>query len=104
MRSRYSAFALKQTDHLWSTMHSTHPDRLRSRDNVIRELKKNCNRYSYPQLEILKVEEPGADGAAYVTFRAGVLDGAQAVGFVERSRFLKEAEGWRYVDGTPGTP
>jgi len=33
-----------------------------------------------------------------------VLDGAQAVGFVERSRFLKEAEGWRYVDGTPGTP
>lgn len=100
MRSRYSAFALKQTDHLWRTLHSSHPDRKRRRDDVIRELRKNCNRFRYPALRILSVEDSGEP--AFVTFHATVMDGPRDVGFTERSRFLREDGGWKYVDGTAG--
>ena len=99
MRSRYAAFALKQTEHLWRTLHTTHPDRARRKDDVLRDLKKTCNRFGYPRLDILEVVEPNANGEAYVTFRATLTERGRDVGFTERSRFLQEDGAWKYVDG-----
>src|SRR3954464_15162506 len=67
MRSRYSAFALKQTDHLVRTLHSSHPDAHLRRETLVASLKRNCNRHRYPKLEILRVENPNANGEAFVT-------------------------------------
>jgi SEC-C motif-containing protein len=103
MRSRYAAFALKQTDHLYRTLHPSHPDRARPKDDVMRALKKTCNRFTYPQLDILEVVEPNAAGEAFVTFHATLLDQGRDVGFTERSRFLRDGNAWTYVDGVMPT-
>ncbi|MEW5847564.1 MAG: YchJ family metal-binding protein [Myxococcota bacterium] len=99
MRSRYAAFALAQVDHLWRTLHSSNPDAQRPREEVRRELKRNCNRFRYPRLVVLASDGPDESGVARVLFWAQVQDGARDVGFVERSTFRREGGGWRYVDG-----
>ena len=104
MRSRYAAFALKQTNYLYATLHSSHPDRQGPRAPVIGQLKKTCNRFTYPALHILNVEPPDAEGNAFVTFRAVLLDHGTDVGFVERSRFVQEDGAWRYVQAMPLPP
>ena len=38
MRSRFSAFALGETEYLWRTLHPEHPDRVRGHDALVAEL------------------------------------------------------------------
>lgn len=99
MRSRYSAFALKQTDHLVRTLHPDHEDARRLRVLLVAELKRTINRLTYAGLTVHGSEPEDAQGNAFVTFTAHLRDGPRDVGFTERSRFRQFQGTWRYIDG-----
>jgi SEC-C motif-containing protein len=86
MRSRYSAFALGDVDHVFRSWHpSTRPDDLVELPHV-----------EWRGLEVLDVVGGGpADDTGVVEFRALHATGA----LHERSRFVRRAGRWVYVDG-----
>ncbi|KZE42176.1 preprotein translocase [Microbacterium sp. T32] len=90
MRSRYTAFALGDANHLARTWHPrTRPDEVDLDDGTV--------------WEGLVVEEAGEDGdAATVTFRASWRRGAERGVLAERSRFVRRGGRWVYVDGDVG--
>ena len=89
MRSRFSAFALDHAPYLWSTLHSTHPDRQKPEADVLRSLRRASRAYSYDALQILD------HAGAQVLFLATLSKSA----FVERSGFAQEGGAWKYVRG-----
>jgi SEC-C motif-containing protein len=86
MRSRYTAYVLGDVDHLFRSWHpATRPDDLDS-----------LPRLDWRGLEILDVVEGGpADDHGIVEFRATHAAGS----LHERSRFLRRAGRWVYLDG-----
>lgn len=85
MRSRYSAFVLRDADYLLASWHpSTRPKKL-VLDPDIRWL----------GLEVISASGGVFDTEGLVEFRATHDSGTQT----ERSRFVREAGRWYYVDG-----
>jgi SEC-C motif-containing protein len=86
MRSRYTAYALGDVDHLFRTWHpATRPDDL-----------DQLSRLDWRGLEILEVVDGGtADDHGIVEFRATHAGGTMH----ERSRFMRRAGRWVYLDG-----
>lgn len=87
MRSRYSAYVLKNNTYLSDTWHpTTRPAELDvSADEVV-----------WQQLQLLSTEKGGeSDEDGRVEFVAHYQGGQ----LHERSRFVKEAGHWYYVDG-----
>jgi SEC-C motif-containing protein len=99
MRSRYAAFALKEVDYLWRTLHADHDDRSRPAADVLREFREASRTNRYMGLRILDVREPDAGGIARVVFEARVFRKGRDLSFVESSEFLHDGEGWRYLRG-----
>ncbi len=87
MRSRYSAFVLKNDDYLLATWHpSSRPHDL--------DLSRDVTRWQ--RLQIIACDQGlEGDSVGYVEF-AAFYDGGQ---LHERSRFLREEGRWFYVDG-----
>jgi len=93
MRSRYSAFALGLADYIIAT---THPDNSDYREDVAswrEEILAFSHHTSFLGLRILSFE-PGQE-ESFVTFEATLSSDI----LKERSRFLKPAQRWLYVDG-----
>lgn len=87
MRSRYSAFVLGRTDHLLASWHPrTRPAELALEPGV-----------QWLGLEVRAHVQSGAD-AAEVEFVARHRLGGRATRQHERSRFVREAGRWFYVD------
>ena len=86
MRSRYTAYVLGDVDHLFRSWHpSTRPDDLLQLPHV-----------DWLGLEILETVDGGpGDDHGIVEFRASHGGG----GLHERSRFLRRAGRWVYLDG-----
>lgn len=86
MRSRFSAYALGDVDHLFRSWHpSTRPDDLAELPRV-----------DWVGLEIVEVVDGGpADDTGIVEFRARHAGGV----LHERSRFVRRAGRWVYLDG-----
>ena len=96
MRSRYSAYVLKDVDYL---LHTTHPSTRRFFD---RESTKNWARQSaWQKLEVISIADGNAkDKIGTVEFKAYYLDSnSQPHIHHEHSRFIKELGKWFYVDG-----
>src|SRR6187431_2086502 len=74
MRSRYSAFALKELGYLWRTLHPDHPDRSRPEAEVLRGLRATTSALKYPGLSVLGEQPPGEDGVARVLFLARIFE------------------------------
>ena len=90
MRSRYTAFALGDADHL----HRTWPPRTRPAEVVIDP------RVRWTGLTIHAMVAGGeGDDTGEVTFEARFVTGSGPDSFVERSRFERRADRWVYVDG-----
>jgi SEC-C motif-containing protein len=91
MRSRYSAFARGDADHLLRTWHrSTRPARLTV-----------DGRQRWTRLRILATERGGpADADGTVEFRAHFRAAGEPGSLHERSRFVRENGEWFYIDGT----
>ncbi|WP_344941253.1 YchJ family protein [Actinomadura miaoliensis] len=90
MRSRYSAFALGETDYLLRSWHpATRPPQL--------ELDPGLR---WQRLEILSVADGGpSDRKGTVEFRAHYVQGGQAGELHEVSRFVRHDDAWVYVQG-----
>ena len=104
MRSRYSAFALREVEYLWRTLHPGHPDRARPKEEVLRELRAVAGSHRYPGLRVLDSRPPDETGTARVLFHARVFERGKDRSFVERSEFRHDGTGWRYLRGEPRTP
>jgi SEC-C motif-containing protein len=101
MRSRYSAFALKEVEYLWRTMHPEHPDRAQPKEEMLRELRAVASGHKYPGLRVLDRSLPSdTTGTAEVLFHARVFEKGLELSFVERSQFRHDGTGWRYLSGT----
>jgi SEC-C motif-containing protein len=89
MRSRYSAYVLGRTDYLLATWHPrTRPADLPPPEPGLRWL----------GLQVRSHQLQGAD-AATVEFVARSKLGGRAHRLQEKSRFVREAGRWFYVDG-----
>lgn len=90
MRSRYSAFALRNASYLLRTWHpTTRPDTL--------DLP-SARRWT--RLRVLATERGGADDTdGVVEFRAHFRDSGEPGTLTERSRFERVDGEWTYVDG-----
>ncbi|MFJ4038059.1 YchJ family protein [Microbacterium sp. NPDC090007] len=87
MRSRYTAFALGDTAHLARSWHPrTRPDRIEADDGT-----------RWTGLDIVEAHEDV--DAAVVEFRATWWHAGEAGRLHERSRFVRRAGRWVYVDG-----
>jgi SEC-C motif-containing protein len=98
MRSRYSAFALGEVDHLLRTQPSDQPLAERRRS-----LEASCRQLRWRQLEIVAVEAGAElDQEGSVSFVAHYSAGGQRGVLRERSRFGREggrADGaWLYLE------
>ena len=93
MRSRYTAFALREPRHLLRSWHpTTRPDDL-SLDDALEWL----------SLEVLATERGGPfDREGVVVFEARFREGEGRGALRERSRFVREGREWFYLDGTAG--
>jgi SEC-C motif-containing protein len=99
MRSRFSAFARKDAEYLWKTLHPGHADRARPKEEVIKSIKRSAASLRYMRLSVLDSEEPDEEGTARVLFVAEVFEKGRDLTFMELSRFQRTNEGWRYLDG-----
>lgn len=104
MRSRYSAFALKQVDYLWRTLDPEHPDRARPKEEVLRELRAFTASHKFPELSVLGYQPPDASGTARVLFFARVFESGKDRSFLELSDFRHDGAGWRYLTGVTKLP
>jgi len=87
MRSRYTAYAVRDADHLVRTWHPrTRPAVLELDDETV-----------WDGLAVHDADE--ADGTGVVDFTASWHVGADHGRLTERSRFVRRAGPWVYVDG-----
>lgn len=95
MRSRFSAYALKQIDYLYET---THPDK--RDDDFKREMTAWANRAEFTRLEILgKRQGRSLDKVGKVEFIAYYRQFGEEKKMYEISRFKRFKGRWHYFDG-----
>jgi SEC-C motif domain protein len=100
LRSRFSAFALRDARYLWKTLDAEHPDREHPEAEMQRVIKRSAEQLRYMRLHVLDRREPDEAGVAKVLFLAEVYDKGRNVSFIELSSFRHDGEGWRYFEGT----
>ncbi len=97
MKSRFSAYAFKQSNYIIKTTHKENQD---YSENIL-EWKKEIEIFSsntdFDKLEILEFIKGEIE--SFVTFRANLFQNKNDVSFIEKSRFKKEDNIWFYVDG-----
>lgn len=92
MRSRYSAYVMRNGAYLHRSWHSS----TRPNKKGLLQLPP----MDWVGLEIVRTEQGGEqDGAGIVEFIARLRDGEQTGELHETSRFVKEGGKWYYVDG-----
>ncbi|SLO85870.1 SEC-C motif domain-containing protein [Klebsiella variicola] len=95
MRSRYSAFVMKDADYLIKTWHpSCQAQTFRS------ELEKGFSQTEWLGLTLFASDEGRVPNEGFVSFVARFNDNNRPGAIIERSRFLKENGQWYYIDGT----
>lgn len=95
MRSRFSAYAMVRADYLVATTSEEERAKI-DRD----ELERYCRAVKCISLRILETEQGGKDDeTGVVVFHAKLLINGKRMLHRERSRFVREAGKWAYVDG-----
>ena len=91
MRSRYSAYCLRDIDYIYRTYHSS----CRA-DNPKQALAAFADNSHFIALKVLSCEQSCQQG--YVSFNVRYIQQNVLYEFTERSRFVLE-DAWYYVDG-----
>jgi len=97
MRSRYSAYALGIADYLIETTHPKSPHCVLDKEQWLYQIRVFSKQTTFEGLEILETEY--TDSEAFVSFVAHLSKEGIDLTFTERSRFLKQGQSWRYMDG-----
>jgi len=93
MKSRYSAYAVGNSDYIIKTTHPDNPDYTDDRKTWKTSIDRFCSETHFEGLKIIEWEE--GEEESFVTFAATLSSGEM----IEKSRFLKEGGRWLYVDG-----
>lgn len=102
MRSRYSAYVLKDVDYLWHTLHPKHEDRLRGREALAASVKASPLRYMglvIYDYDLIQHIGEAALKPSKVLFLAKVFHHGKNVSFIELSDFYHDGTGFRYKSG-----
>ncbi len=100
MRSRYTAFVKRDPAYLYRTLHPEHPDRGTSFEAFAADLRNHfASGFVYVGLRILASTPPDDSGLWTVTFRASVKQRGKDRSFTEKSTFLHDGTGLRYLRG-----
>lgn len=95
MRSRYTAFVLKNADYLIKSWHpSCHAAQLRA------ELKSGFAQTQWHGLTVFDCADGQTPDEGFVSFVARFSENGCDGAIIERSRFLNENGRWYYIDGT----
>ena len=97
MKSRFSAFAVCNSEYIISTTHENNPDftqDLKSWNNDILNFSQNTRVEKLQFLEFIDDEIE-----SFVTFEAILFQDKNDISFIEKSKFLKVEGIWKYVDG-----
>jgi len=96
MRSRYSAYALKQIPYLVETVTKT-----KKQDHQASALAGWANAVTFTRLDILSTEAGGQeDDTGKVDFQAWYLEKGRLECLREKSLFFKELGHWKYSHGS----
>ncbi|MCX8955908.1 YchJ family protein [Erwinia psidii] len=95
MRSRYTAYAKKDTDYLMATWHpACQPVRFRT------SIEQSASETEWLSLHVISAQVGRDNAEGYVTFFARYSENQRERFIHERSRFLKVDQRWYYMDGT----
>lgn len=95
MRSRYTAFVMKDADYLIKTWHSScQPSTFRS------TLQDSFTHTEWLGLTVFAAENGSHPDEGFVSFVARFREHDKPGAIIERSRFIKEQGQWYYIDGT----
>lgn len=97
MRSRYSAYALGKAEYIIETTHPQSPYFLKDKTPWLKQIHHFSQQVSFDRLEILDTQI--FDSEAYVTFIAYLSKNGEDLTFTEQSRFLRQGNSWKYMDG-----
>lgn len=97
MKSRFSAYAFKNSEYIIKTTAKENPDYSENRLNWKKDIEIFSSITTFRNLEIIEFID--ADIESFVTFKATLFQNNQDVSFIEKSRFKKENNEWFYVDG-----
>ncbi|WP_308215668.1 YchJ family protein [Polyangium jinanense] len=99
MRSRFSAYARKESAYVLRTLHPDHEDRKRPEAEVMREIRDATSTLKFMRLDVLDHDGPDEAGFSHVLFHARVFEKGQDRSFIELSEFAHDGVGIRYRSG-----
>jgi len=99
MRSRYTAYAIGNVEYLIRTTHPEGPHWNADTAAWGAELAEYCKHTDFAGLTVLEHSVDEDAGRGHVTFRADLRQDGRAVGFTERSLFLRHGNRWLYHSG-----
>jgi SEC-C motif-containing protein len=94
MRSRYSAYAIKDADYIIATTHPENPIYSSNHEDWKTSILYFCNHTSFHNLKIIEILEGVQE--SYITFFAHLFEKDKDVSFEETSRFVKVDDRWYY--------
>ena len=97
MKSRYSAYAVSNSNYIINTTHQNNPDYTTNTTSWSEDIELFCKHTKFEKLEILDFIDD--ENESFVTFKATLIQDKKDVSFIEKSRFLKVDGKWFYVDG-----
>lgn len=100
MRSRYAAYARGLADYIIETTHLDSPHYVQNRKQWLYQIQVFSSQTSFDGLEIIETQL--AEPESFVTFVAHLSKDGTDLTFTEKSRFLKQGQAWKYVDGKIG--
>lgn len=99
MRSRYSAYALKNAKYIIATTHPDNEAYLQDKKIWTQRLMQYMNSASFLGLTIIDSETSADESEGFVTFSANLLVNGNDASFTEKSRFVKHNGKWAYISG-----
>ena len=93
VRARYCAFARKEVDFLWRTLHPLNEERKGDENEVRRMLRDACQTLKFSHLHLI------GDRDGSVLFLSEMYEKGKDRSFLERSEFEQDAGEWKYVRG-----
>ena len=95
MRSRYTAFVVKDVDYLVRTWHPSC-----EAHNFRQDIEQSFAGTEWLGLTLFAEDEGRHPDEGFVSFVARLREHNKSSAIIERSRFLKENGQWYYIDGT----
>jgi len=97
MKSRYVAYKLKNASYIIKTTHKKNKDYNNDFKLWEKQILEFCQNCSFNQLKIINFIDENFE--SYVTFKVNLSCKNEDNSFVEKSKFLKEDDIWKYESG-----